>query len=233
MAIRVRNLEELAEKIDDNFQWRKKEISDMLLLCRENNFQPFLCRAALAMCCAHFEGGLKYASNAYVAYISAQHIRGKDLRIEILSIPVRKQKHSLFGISNDDKLRITTVADVLMTYDGFLEDLFSMDVKEDDPPIPTAGNPKRIVREDIVRILGLNYDELFGVRDAFIDGELLKNRHRIVHGERHPVTKETLEGIVEFVRDFLENYKAKVISAAQSDRHLRNPERENAPTTAQ
>ena len=230
MSIRIRNIEELVGKIDTDAQWRKKEIADLRLCCQNNNNATFLLRAALVLCCAHFEGYIKYASNAYIAYISAQNIKVKDLRIEISSIAIRKKKHLSFGIPSTKKVKVTVVSDVLQAYDDILEQNFFIKLNEDDLvpeidendiPLPTEGNPTPDVLTDIAKILGLNYNELFQLREPFIDGELLKPRHSVVHGERRSIAINELDAAADFVVDIIDQYKDSIIGAAENNRHLR------------
>lgn len=230
MSIRIRNIEELSEKLDADVQWRKKEIADIRLLCQNNNNPSVLLRAAFVLCCAHFEGSIKYASNAYIAFISSQNIKGKDLRIEISSIAVRKKKHQSFGIPSTKKVKITVVSDVLQTYDSMLENNFFIKLNEDDLvpeideediPLPTEGNPTPDVLADISKILGINYETLFQLREPFIDGELLKPRHSVAHGERRPISLAELNAAADFVLDILDKYKDSIIDAAENNRHMR------------
>ena len=231
MAIRIRNLEELNEKIDNDIQWRKKEIADIRLFAQNSSNPPVLLRAAFAICCAHFEGGIKYASNAYIAYISGQNIKGKDLRVEISAIGVRKKKHQSFAVPSTKKVKITVVSDVLKEFDSMMESNFFIklneddlvpEIDEDDIPLPTEGNPTPDVLKDISQILGINYDELFQLREQFIDGELLKVRHSVVHGERRPITLQELSAVADFVVDILDKYKERIIDAAEHERHMRS-----------
>lgn len=230
MSIRIHNIEELTEKLDADAQWRKKEIADIRLLCQNNNNPSVLLRAAFVLCCAHFEGYIKYASNAYIAFISTQNIKGKDLRVEIASIAVRKKKHQLFGQSSTKKVKITVVSDVLETYDNMLENNFFIKLNEDDLvpeideediPLPTEGNPTPEVLSDISKILGINYNELFQLREPFIDGELLKPRHSVAHGERRPITPSELDSAADFVVEIIDKYKYSIINAAENNRHMR------------
>ena len=230
MSIRIRNIEELNEKIDADAQWRKKEIADLRLCCLNNSSPTFLLRAAFVLCCAHFEGYIRYASNAYIAYISAQNIKGKDLRVEIPSIVVRKKKHQSFGIPQTKKVKVTVVSDVLQTYDDMLEQNFYIKLNEDDLfpeidendiPLPTEGNPTPDVLADISKILGIDYEELFQLRAPFIDSELLKPRHSVAHGERRPITISELDAAASFVLDIIDKYKISIIDAAENNRHMR------------
>lgn len=231
MSIRIRNIEGLVEKIDEDAQWRKKEMLDLQLFCQNNSNPTSLLRASFVLCCAHFEGFIKYASNAYIAYISGQNIKGKDLRIEISSVLIRKKKHPSFGIPSTKKVKVTVVSEVLQAYDDMLEQYFFVklneddlipEVDEDDMPLPTEGNPTPDVLSDISKILGLNYDELFEMREAFIDSELLKPRHAVAHGERRPIKLDDLDAATDFVLDIIDKYKNSIIDAAQNNKHLRN-----------
>lgn len=230
MSIKIRNIEELGEKLDEDAQWRKKEIADMCLLCQNNGDSAVLLRAAFVLCCAHFEGYIKYASNAYIAYISTQNIKGKDLRIEIASIAVRKKKHQLFGMTSTKKVKITVVSDVLKAYDDMLENHFFIKLNEDDLvpeideediPLPTEGNPTPEVLKEISEILGINYDGIFQLREHFIDGELLKPRHAVAHGERRPIRAAELGEAASFVLEIIDKYKDSIINAAETNRHMR------------
>jgi len=231
MSIRIRNLEELIEKLDSDVQWRKKEIADIRLYCMDNGNPPVLLRAAFVLCCAHFEGSIKYASNAYIAYISSQNIKSKDLRIEISSIVIRKKKHTMFGIPSSKKVKISVVSDILKEYDEMLDNNFYIKLSEDDLipeideediPLPTEGNPTPDVLREISKVLGINYDDLFQLRAPFIDSELLKPRHAVAHGERRPISIQELDSASDFVLDIMDKYKEKIIDAAESNRHMRN-----------
>ena len=215
MSIKIRNIEELSEKIDADVQWRKKEIADIKMLCQDCNCPPAFLRAAFVLCCAHFEGSIKFASNAYIAFISSQNIKGKDLRIEISSIAVRKKKHQLFGVPATKKVKITVVSDVLQTYDEMLEHNFFIklsdddlipEIDEEDIPLPTEGNPTPDVLADITRILGIDYNSLFQLREPFIDRELLNPRNSVAHGERRQISLQELNAVAEFVLEIMDKY---------------------------
>lgn len=101
------------------------------------------------------------------------------------------------------------------------EDDLLPEIDEDDLPLPTEGNPTPSVLSDVSRILGLNYNELFQLREPFIDSELLKPRHSVAHGELRPITLNELDAVSDFVLDILDKYKNSIIEAADSNRHLR------------
>lgn len=67
MAIKINTLEMLLEELDQDLQWRKKEILDIRTLIIANDYLPCLLRSCFTLSCAHFEGFIRYASNAYIA----------------------------------------------------------------------------------------------------------------------------------------------------------------------
>lgn len=230
MSIRITSIEELAEKIDTDIQWRKKEIADIRLYAQNLGNPAVVLRCAFVLCCAHFEGAIKYASNAYIAYISSQEIKGKDLRIEITSIAVRKKKHQFFANPNTKKVRISVVSDVLKSFDEMLEKNFFIklneddlvpELDEDDLPLPTEGNPSPEVLSEISAILGIDYEHLFQLREPFINAELLKPRHSVAHGEKRQISIQELDEVSEFVLESIDAYKDSILDAAKSNRHLR------------
>lgn len=103
MAITIQNYEELTVALDEDTQWRKKEIVDMRTTCFMPNCPPSILRSAFVLCCAHFEGSIKFSSNAYVAFISGQELKHADLRTEISALIIKKQKHVLFGLHDTKK----------------------------------------------------------------------------------------------------------------------------------
>lgn len=228
MSIKVNSLEELAEKLDDDIRWRRKEIIDIQTYCQEHRNPPVLLRSAFILCCAHFEGAIKYASNAYIAYISGQNIIGKELLIEISSILIRKKKRASFS---SQKVKLSVVSDVLRTYDELLENKFYIKLNEDgimsesdeiELPLSTGGNPTPEVLREISKILDIDYEDLFQLRELFINSELLKPRHAVAHGERRPISEEELTHAKDFVLEIIEKYKDSIVDAATHNRHLRN-----------
>ncbi len=231
MSIRVRTLEELIEKLDSDAQWRKKEIADMRSYCQEKNNPDSLLRASFVLCCAHFEGSIRYSANAYIAYISSQGYTGRELRVEIPSIVIRKKKHHLFGQLSTNKVRVSVVSDIVSEYDALLDNRFYIklneedlipEIDEDDIPLPTEGNPAPDVLAEISKVLGLDYDDLFQLREPFINFELLKPRHSVAHGERRPITVDELDAAASFVVEIIDKFKDSIVDAAESNRHLRS-----------
>jgi len=219
---KIRNLEELQNEIDSDLAWRKKEIADFHSLCRFNNNPPCLIRACFVMVCAHFEGAIKFSSNAYIDFISGQSINGTDLKPEINAIAVRKKRHHSFAHTGVEKVKVSVVTEVLKEYDSLLNGTFCIRTSnESEPALPTGGNPTPDVLKEMTKVLGLNYNALFEAREKFINSELLNPRHSIAHGGQRPITDEALEEVANFVLSKIDAYASAIMEAAMNDIHLR------------
>ena len=157
-------------------------------------------------------------------------IKGKDLRVEIASVAVRKKKHQSFANPQTKKVKISVVSDVLKSFDEMLEENFYIKLSEDDLipeidendlPLPTEGNPSPEVLFEISSILDIDYEQLFQLREPFINFNLLKPRHSVVHGEKRPISVEELNSVSEFVLGIMDSYKDSILEAARNNKHLR------------
>tara|TARA_Y100000994_G_scaffold152481_1_gene124871 strand:+ start:591 stop:992 length:402 start_codon:yes stop_codon:yes gene_type:complete len=69
----------LIDKLEADLGWRKKEITNLLLLENEKN-RHIIFKSALLLLYSHWEGFVKNASKAYLEYVSS-----KKINIEMLT----------------------------------------------------------------------------------------------------------------------------------------------------
>ena len=75
MAAKIETVEELETKLQEDLAWRKKEMLSIKMMADKGDAnESILLRSGITMLCAHFEGFVKFASNCYVKYVSAQKI---------------------------------------------------------------------------------------------------------------------------------------------------------------
>jgi len=227
MAIKIRSLEELLDNLNDDILWRKKEIADMKLTIEIMNKPAYLIRAGFVMLCAHFEGFIRYASNAYIAYISAQRLKTLELNKNFHAITLRFHNSNLFSIRSE-KVKTTVIKQLIDKYHELLEKEFVLKISddnipfidEDNPAIHTESNPTSTVLKEISSILGLDYDSLFRSREHFIDGELLNPRHQIAHGRNRPIRYESYIEVYNYVLLIIDNYLDAIMFEANSESYL-------------
>lgn len=229
MSRQIRTMEQLEEALDVDLAWRKKELADLKLLCNAQQEMNCLLRSTFVMSCAHFEGFIKYATNAYLAYLSSLELTCEQIRVEYASMIVRNKKHALFNSKSGKKVKVSVVTDMLKYYEEVeltkfrisLDDSDMPIVDEDQPAITTEGNPSPEVLKEISKLIGLDYNTLFKTREQFIDRELLLPRHKIAHGQHYPVSEIELAEAIEYVFTMMESIKSSIISLVESNAHLR------------
>lgn len=220
MAIKIKDIDDLLGSLDEDVKWRKKEIADMYATTKIENSPDYLLRAGFVMLCAHFEGFIKFASNAYISYISSKKIKNVELKPSFSAIMLQQQSHSLFNSGGSGKVKTSVVKQLVDIHGTLLEKEFFIKIADDNPPIHTDSNPNSKVLKEITTILNLDYCELFQQRAAFIDGEILCPRNHIAHGIKRPLSRDDYKAVHDYVLAIIDKYKEVIIEEAISESFL-------------
>lgn len=197
--MKIKNLEELEDRIDDEIAWRKKELISIKNDVRSSenkdiSEQSRLIRSGIAMLYAHWEGAIKSLAEYYLIYVSSLNLRYCELKNNFLAIDM---KESLNKYADTKKASI---------HNKFLHDLYEKQNQPSKIPykniIKTNSNLKMDILKEITETIGLDSSP-YELKKMLIDQRLLGNRNQIAHGER----LEKLEGISN-ISDFLELHKA-------------------------
>lgn len=197
--MKIKNLEELEDKIDDEIAWRKKELISIKNDVRSSEIkdiseQSRLIRSGIAMLYAHWEGAIKSLAEYYLIYVSSLNLRYCELKNNFLAIDM---KESLNKYAETKKASI---------HNKFLHDLYEKQNQPSKIPykniIKTNSNLKMDILKEITETIGLDFSP-YELKKMLIDQRLLGNRNQIAHGER----LERLEGISN-ISDFLELHEA-------------------------
>lgn len=197
--MKIKNLEELVDRIDDEIAWRKKELISIKndVGSSENkdiSEQSRLIRSGIAMLYAHWEGAIKSLAEYYLIYVSSLNLRYCELKNNFLAIDM---KESLNKYADTKKASI---------HNKFLNDLYEKQNQPSKIPykniIKTNSNLKMDILKEITETIGLDSSP-YELKKMLIDQRLLGNRNQIAHGER----LEKLEGISN-ISDFLELHEA-------------------------
>lgn len=197
--MKIKNLEELVDRIDDEIAWRKKELISIKndVGSSENkdiSEQSRLIRSGIAMLYAHWEGAIKSLAEYYLIYVSSLNLRYCELKNNFLAIDM---KESLNKYADTKKASI---------HNKFLHDLYEKQNQPSKIPykniIKTNSNLKMDILKEITETIGLDSSP-YELKKMLIDQRLLGNRNQIAHGER----LEKLEGISN-ISDFLELHEA-------------------------
>lgn len=214
--MKIRTVEELEDKLEQDMAWRKKEILSLKLLIESDELnRRILLRAGIALLCAHFEGFIRTASNFYVVYVSNQKIKCDNIARSLLAIKLKcdfkncskTEKHSVHGL-------------MLNKIDEIKNENFFIKYTEDSPIISTESNPSSQVLDEILKTIGVKSD-IFNTKKQYIDHSLLLNRHKVVHGERYELEYEDFKTIFNVIMELLGNYEELIIQSAEKGMFLK------------
>lgn len=212
--MKVRTIDELVQILDDDLQWRRRELHDLLgaASASKEHQQSAMCRAALALCYAHFEGFIKNCGTRYLEYISRQGLKYKEIKSNFIAISCHK---SIREAAASKKVYLTSQLIDFLIFNE--EDKLRLPF---EGVVDTESNLNSNLLRDIARNLGISNYFLFDTDINFIDRELLKPRNSIAHGERSHVSILALKQAVERVNLLMSEFKTCVENAACQKKYL-------------
>lgn len=215
------NLSDFVSTIESDLLWRKKELTDLIVLRNgENDF--LVSKSVILMLYSHWEGYIKNASKAYIYYISGLKLPLNTLTTNFEAIALKNELN--LAKSTADKMRIDCDITLVNDFYDRLNDTFSVPNE-----ILNERNKKFINTHDnlniehfnhIMRIVGIGSLDAVSNRANYIDEELLHQRNTISHGTkinpRNPgfnlsipeikTLRDFIVILMEFVRDELISY---------------------------
>lgn len=177
MSAALRTVERLADALDLDLVWRKRELltwSSLLLDAKEHE-QQVLLRGAWALLYAHLEGYVKIGSTNYLEHVSRQGLSLGALRAELAAIALRGV------IADAAAAKQNTAHTQLVT--SVRADSLPANLPFDSATIKTYSNLSFEVLEDILWSLGCDALAHEHLRDE-LNKRLLKHRNDIAHGRR-------------------------------------------------
>lgn len=174
MKIRTKN--ELKDILDKDLAWRKVELSAILanVNSSEAGAIKVALRTSILLLYAHWEGFIKKAAEAYLNFVSNQSLKFTDLENCFLAIALRQKLRDLKE-ENDSTIHSQFVS--------FVRDRMQDDAQISyENVISARSNLSSKILRQILNSIGISYS-LFELKGNLIDGQLLKYRNTIAHGE--------------------------------------------------
>lgn len=186
--------EQFESFLQEDLGWRKKEISDLYMICLSNKNEVLL-KSIILILYAHWEGYIKKSSKLYIKYVVEKKVKIEDLTPNFKAIALKSNISKC--IENYDKLTLAHELDFMNKYESMGNKKFKISIDIDDDLesdiINTNHNLKPKVFKNIINILGLKYNDAYEIREMYISKNLLSNRNIIGHG-----SKFNLENQVDF-----------------------------------
>lgn len=204
--MKVKSSEEVLDILDEEFAWRRKELTAILndVNSSQLNSLPVRIRAAVAILYAHWEGFVKAASEVYLNYVAGKRLKHDELNDAFLALCLRPKLHKL------DK------TDDISQHITFLNFVFrEMNSRANIPTsniIKTGSNLSSPRLKAIVLALGLDYSP-FELKEHLIDKQLLDWRNNIAHGKWICPKKDEFDKLYREITTLLRNFKDQLENA--------------------
>ncbi|MEA5510672.1 MAE_28990/MAE_18760 family HEPN-like nuclease [Crocosphaera sp. UHCC 0190] len=214
--MKLRNIEQLSDKLSDDIAWRKKELSEVKSLVERKDIsdqrhQLFI-RSGVCILYSHWEGFVKLAANSYLEYVRLKKIRYDQLSSNFLALAM-KDKLKEAKETNKPSLYIPVC-------DFFLVELNKKCSLPKDA-ISTASNLSSETFQEITNILGIDFS-IYSTKSKLIDEKLLKTRNEIAHGNYLLIDRDEYIELHTEVIGMLETFRNQIENAAINEDFKRN-----------
>ncbi|HEL5317730.1 TPA: hypothetical protein UOJ24_001969 [Stenotrophomonas maltophilia] len=206
--MKIRSIGDLTDYLDDDLAWRRKEIIELLALAKSSKAKKadVHVRAGVAMLYAHWEGYIKNASNAYVAFVSTRGMKTRDLQDSFIALSI-KAKLTSVGDSGKSSVAVPAISHLM----SLLDKPALLPVAG----ITADGNLKSDIFINIAGWLGVDVAQ-YSARFNLIDETLLASRNKIAHGEYLSISLGRFEKLTEEILEMMVWFKTDLENAAAS-----------------
>ena len=211
---KIRTLEQLQGVLDKDLAWRKKELAIIKSLVTSKGSKEIInchIRSGIALVYAHWEGFIKEAGNAYIAFVSSQKLTYSQLSNNFIAMGAKKL---LNEARDSNKATIYTK----------LTDFFMYRLAEKctlPNEIDTKSNLSSEVLKEIIHILGLDYRE-YEIKSMVIDENLLRSRNNIAHGNYLVMEVDQFVELHETMINLMNLFSNQISNAANTKAYQSN-----------
>ena len=214
--MKVRSLNELQDKLQEDLAWRKREFTTLKFLVSgsKKHQKDVLLRSSIALLYSHWEGHIKHCALVYICYLKQLAPKYKNMQDNFFQLSLGNKFNQGFSIK-----QFPSQKEIFEYISNGLEENF--DVNE-AVVIDTESNLKYAVIYNILSQLGLD-TSTFELKENFIDSKLLKCRNAIAHGDKVGA-KELIETYNELEAELLNmiiTFQTLVINSAVSKSYLK------------
>lgn len=208
--MRIKSQESLIDFIDGRSQLRRRELftfSQLLKSTRKHEV-GILCRSAIVIAYAHWEGFVKETAAAYVEYVACKSLRFDQLSPNFKAIACRE-------ILSDASRATKQMSPHLKVVEYFADSSSKIiDTSCLSPSvIDTQSNLRSEVLENICITVGLDYTRRWCTYAPFVD-ELAQQRHAIAHGTTVVPPRDYAVEAVGFVEKAIDWFRTDIENCA-------------------
>ncbi len=207
--------EQLIDFVNQQGQKRKRElisIRQSLKTGREHE-QKLLCRGAILLSYAHWEGFVKDIAFAYVAYVAFKAPAFEILTQNFQALAFRTK----ITVCGKATKRIQPHLDLLQE---ILDSPGNRVTIDPDKSIDTESNLDSTVFENVCKTVGIDYESHWSTFSPFID-EFVKIRCVIAHGELMAPDKKYAAEAVSFTQESIDKFGTDISNAVIMEAYIR------------
>ncbi len=208
--MRIHSLTELAQFLDDELSWRKRELTTLkfMLVRQRPHERVLLLRAAVCILYAHWEGFVKAAATSYVSFVATRNLRYHDLAPNFVALGLRTE---ISQAGQSDRPTIYTALTTKLMLG--LSEHANIDWEHS---VNTRSNLNTDTLSEIICLLGLEGNDYL-LKKQLLDRRLLGNRNLIAHGQRVEIEPDDYSVLHDEVIQLLQNFRSDVENAAATE----------------
>ena len=180
--------EQFESLLQDDLSWRKKEISDLLLMAQNSPQPEILLKSLILVLYSHWEGYIKKSAKLYLKYVSEKNKKIKDLTLNYKAIHLKNLSKAC--MENQNSTSIVKEMELIEKYTSVDNIKFRISINPDNDMeeciVDTKHNLNPKVLKNIFKLIGFYYWEPIESREQYLDANLLNNRNAIGHGSKIP-----------------------------------------------
>ena len=211
------------ELTDKDLAWRKKEVSDLYLLFKNNPQTAVVGKSILLLLYAHWEGYVKNIGTAYIDFLNQLKVPAKSLTVNLQAIALQ----SLINKCLESKKSINPTTEFLKKKEHILAKTFKVrlphknQLGRSNNIIDTGHNLNVASFNKIADIIGIPY-LCTDTMQKLIDNDLLASRNAIAHGSKIeddndiPLSLESIKTLKDEIFELLDQFKENITELAEN-----------------
>ena len=175
-------IDSFSNSIDEDIVWRKKEISNLMLI-HDDEYSELIVKSLVLLVYSHWEGCVKNLCKEYLRYVSKQKISISDLTDNYQAIALKGRIQQM--MDSQDSLTMSNELTVIEIMKGYTDKKFKIKLSDNDKTvINTQSNLNYDIFQSLLNIIGLREKSCLATKKQYLDEKLLKNRNKIAHGNK-------------------------------------------------
>lgn len=225
---------ELEDLIVEDWTWRKKEISELMLIAEKEETIVVL-KSIILLLYAHWEGYIKKSSRVYLKYITENKVRVCDLTENFKAIALKGLSKEVF--KSGESLTLYNELTLIKKYSDInnftIDKLIKIDLEleKDKSIVDTQDNLNPTVFKNILNIIGLSYNNQYEIKERHLDNDLLAYRNSIGHGNKK-LSKDmdfnleifSIKKLRDVIFSIAENFRDEIVYYSKEKYYLKENE---------